>query len=79
MQIYQTYTINSGFWTLILCALIFGAILVCLSPQNAKSETPLVVITMLGDSLTAGYGLPIGEGLTDQLQTALDKKTEKIA
>ena len=78
MQIYQTFTINSGFWTLILCTLIFGAILVCLSPQNAKSETPLVVITMLGDSLTAGYGLPIGEGLTDQLQTALDKKTDKM-
>ena len=78
MQIYQTYTINSGFWTPILCALIFGAILVCLSPKNANSETPLVVITMLGDSLTAGYGLPIGEGLTDQLQTALDKKTDKM-
>ena len=78
LQIYQTYTINSGFWTPILCALIFGAILVFLSPQIAKSETPSLVITMLGDSLTAGYGLALGEGLTDQLQTALDKKTKNM-
>ena len=49
----------------------------CFNLQKAKSETAPIVITMLGDSLTAGYGLPIGEGLTDQLQTALDKKTDK--
>ena len=77
MQIYQTYTIDTGFWTPVLCALIIGAILVCLSPQIAKSETSSVIITILGDSLTAGYGLALGEGLTDQLQTALDKKTDK--
>ena len=77
MSIYQTYTIISGFWTPILYTSIFCAILMCFSLQNAKSETPPIVITMLGDSLTAGYGLPIGEGLTDQLQTALNEKTDK--
>ncbi|MFL2930205.1 MAG: arylesterase [Candidatus Micropelagos sp.] len=77
LSIYQTYTIISGFWTPILYTSIFCAILMCFSLQNAKSETAPIVITMLGDSLTAGYGLPIGEGLTDQLQTALNEKTDK--
>ena len=77
LSIYQTYTIISGFWTPILYTSIFCAILMSFGLQNAKSETAPIVITMLGDSLTAGYGLPIGEGLTDQLQTALNEKTDK--
>ncbi|EJW21230.1 hypothetical protein IMCC14465_10260 [alpha proteobacterium IMCC14465] len=71
--IYQTYTIISGFWTLIFCAAFLLA-----SISHVKSEALPVIITILGDSLTAGYGLPIDEGLTGQLQTALDKKKENI-
>ena len=34
--------------------------------RRAASAEPLKILA-LGDSLTAGYGLPRGEGFTDQL------------
>ena len=40
-----------------------------LLPAAAQAETTVVA---LGDSLTAGYGLPEGEGLVPQLQAWLD-------
>lgn len=40
-----------------------------LLPAAAQAETTIVA---LGDSLTAGYGLPEGEGLVPQLQQWLD-------
>lgn len=36
-----------------------------------------IQILALGDSLTAGYGLPAGEGFTDQLEVWLNERTEQ--
>lgn len=45
------------------------AVLLLAAPAQASPERPL--IWALGDSLTAGYGLPPREGFTAQLQRAL--------
>ena len=37
-----------------------------------------VTVAMLGDSLTAGYGLPQGEGLVPQLQGWLDARGAEV-
>lgn len=36
-----------------------------------------IAILAFGDSLTAGYGLPAGEGFTDQLQVWLEKELDQ--
>lgn len=36
-----------------------------------------IQILALGDSLTAGYGLPVGEGFTDQLEVWLNERAGK--
>jgi len=43
--------------------------------QNSANDTaePIAILAF-GDSLTAGYGLPAGEGFTDQLQVWLEKE-----
>ena len=53
----------------------FAALLVALlhlgtATPNAMSAEPLKILAF-GDSLTSGYGLPPGEGFTDQLGQAL--------
>lgn len=40
-------------------------------PAFAAARTP--VVTLLGDSVTAGYGLPAAQALPAQLQAALDR------
>jgi acyl-CoA thioesterase-1 len=57
---------------------IFAALLVALlhlgmAAPNAMSAEPLKILA-LGDSLTSGYGLPPGEGFTDQLGQALKEQ-----
>lgn len=47
-----------------------------LAAQPALAEE--VVIAALGDSLTAGYGLPQGEGLVPQLQGWLDEAGAEV-
>jgi len=49
--------------------------LLALAPVAASAETTIVA---LGDSLTAGYGLPEGEGLVPQLQNWLDAQGAEI-
>lgn len=49
-----------------LAALVLGGA----APMAAQADTPKVVA--LGDSLTAGYGLPDGQGFVPQLQAWLD-------
>lgn len=51
-------------------ALILPVLLACQAPLGAK---PITVVA-LGDSLTAGYGLPEGEGLVPKLQAWLQAK-----
>jgi acyl-CoA thioesterase-1 len=41
--------------------------------QNSESDAEISILAF-GDSLTAGYGLPAGEGFTDQLQVWLRKE-----
>ena len=43
-------------------------------PLHAENPAAPVVIVVLGDSLTAGYGLPEGEGLVPQLQAWLSER-----
>lgn len=55
------------FWLWVaLLALVFGP------PRLAAAEGP-VRILVLGDSLTAGYGLPAGASFPDQLERALNE------
>lgn len=46
--------------------------------QDAGGQAPEpIAILAFGDSLTAGYGLPAGEGFTDQLQVWLEGELEQ--
>lgn len=45
-------------------------LVLCTIPAQAQTIT----VAALGDSLTAGYGLPTGEGFVPQLQAWLDKR-----
>ncbi|HTX49980.1 MAG TPA: hypothetical protein VME40_11390, partial [Caulobacteraceae bacterium] len=42
-----------------------------LTPRLAVGASPPPVVTILGDSITAGYGLPASQALPAQLQRAL--------
>ncbi len=56
--------------TVLACAVILG-------PPTVWSK-PAVRILMLGDSITAGYGLPEAESLPQVLQTALRKTGHEV-
>ncbi len=57
---------HRGFFAALLAALLHLG----MTAPNAMSAAPLKILA-LGDSLTSGYGLPPGEGFTDQLGQAL--------
>ena len=57
---------HRGFFAALLAALLHLG----MAAPNAMSAEPLKILA-LGDSLTSGYGLPPGEGFTDQLGQAL--------
>lgn len=63
----KTHALASNFITMI------GALflLLCLFALPTKAQTPISIITF-GDSLSAGYQLPQGQGFSDQLQQKLD-------
>jgi acyl-CoA thioesterase-1 len=48
------------------------AVFALLAVGSAEAR-PLPVVTLLGDSITAGYGLPAGAALPAQLQAALNR------
>jgi acyl-CoA thioesterase-1 len=56
-------------------ALKAAAITLALVPQAAAAE---VVVAALGDSITAGYGLPTGEGLVPTLQAWLRERGSEV-
>jgi acyl-CoA thioesterase-1 len=64
----RSYGLHLAFYQIIAacCALLFGA----MYPHFAAAETPLRVVA-LGDSLTAGYGLPARDGFVPRLQATL--------
>jgi acyl-CoA thioesterase-1 len=52
-------------------ALLAGALALCAGAARAAQADGTAVVTMLGDSLTAGYGLPAADAIPAQLQAAL--------
>lgn len=52
--------------------IIYGLVAMVFASLNIAKAEPIKMLA-LGDSLTAGYGLGPGEGLTAQLQAQLDK------
>ena len=59
----------------VLGALWLGVAGVSSAVHADQDET---VIVVLGDSLTAGYGLPIEQSFPAQLETALRKRGHKV-
>ena len=75
----RSYGLHLAFYQIIAacCALLFGA----MNPHFAIAETPLHVVThvvALGDSLTAGLGLPAKDGFVPRLQAALAAQGAKV-
>jgi acyl-CoA thioesterase-1 len=67
----RSYGLRRAFYQIIAtcCALLFGAF----NPHFAIAETHAVAhVVALGDSLTAGLGLPAKDGFVPQLQAALE-------
>src|SRR5271157_3437653 len=61
-----------GHWRALVQALALAAVLALGVGERASARTLRLVV--LGDSLTAGYGLPPGKAFPDQLQAALGAK-----
>jgi acyl-CoA thioesterase I len=59
-----------GYFRLLVQAVMFAAVLA--SASHAAARTLRLVV--LGDSLTAGYGLPPGKAFPDRLEAALSAK-----
>src|ERR1700749_334471 len=60
---------GSSRWT--LSAPLPGALLLSAGPVQARQPDGTLVVTMLGDSLTAGYGLRAQDAIPARLQGAL--------
>jgi acyl-CoA thioesterase-1 len=56
-----------GHWLLLVQAVAFAVVLAAASPAAART----ILLVVLGDSLTAGLGLPPGKAFPDRLQAAL--------
>jgi acyl-CoA thioesterase-1 len=56
-----------GHWLLLVQAVALGVVLAAASPAEART----IRLVVLGDSLTAGLGLPPGKAFPDRLQAAL--------
>ena len=56
-----------GHWLLLVQAVVFAVVLAAASPVAART----IRLVVLGDSLTAGLGLPPGKAFPDRLQAAL--------
>jgi acyl-CoA thioesterase I len=61
-----------GHWRALVQALALAAVLALGIGEPASARTLSLVV--LGDSLTAGYGLPPGKAFPDQLQAALSAR-----
>ena len=59
-----------GHWVLLVQAVAFAITLAAASPAAART----IRLVVLGDSLTAGLGLPPGQAFPDRLQAALRAK-----
>jgi acyl-CoA thioesterase-1 len=59
-------------------ALLIAAGVLTLGGSAAAARDKSMIITILGDSITAGYGLPAGDALPAQLQAALTRMGIKV-
>src|SRR5215470_15002130 len=71
----RSYGLRGTFYQIIAvcCALLFGAF----NSHLAIAESPLHIVA-LGDSLTAGLGLPAKDGFVPRLQAALAAQGAKV-
>lgn len=63
----KTKPTSYGHWLLLVQAVAFAVVLAAASPAAART----IRLVVLGDSLTAGLGLPPGKAFPDRLQAAL--------
>lgn len=63
----KTKPTSYGHWLLLVQAVAFAVVLAAASPVAART----IRLVVLGDSLTAGLGLPPGKAFPDRLQAAL--------
>lgn len=63
----------------ILILIAITSVLAIFSPSGASraADGEQIAILAFGDSLTAGYGLPAGEGFTDKLEIWLNENSDK--
>lgn len=59
-------------FVLALVATSLGALLAASPPESARGEAATPVLLVVGDSISAGYGLPKGVGWVDLLQKRVD-------
>jgi acyl-CoA thioesterase-1 len=71
----KTKSPSYGHWRLLVQALVFAAALATASHAAART----IRLVVLGDSLTAGLGLPPGKAFPDRLQAALRAKGWDVA
>lgn len=64
--------------TMRLLITLFALMLSLLTPAHAQREACAPRILMLGDSLTAGYGLAQGQDVPSQLQNVLSQKSIRV-
>jgi acyl-CoA thioesterase-1 len=63
--------------SLALCGLSMAMVLTAIPPRAADAGE--IRLLALGDSLSAGYGLALGEGFSDQLGAALSREGLNVA
>ncbi len=57
--------------------LLTGALALAVAPPALAASKPMI-LTMLGDSITAGFGLPSGDALPAQLEAELHRRGVKV-
>ncbi len=62
----------------LMAATAGAALALCAGPAPARAPDGAAVVTMLGDSLTAGYGLQAGEAIPAQLEAELLRRGVKV-
>ena len=58
--------------------LLAGSLLLCAGGAEARAPDGTLVVTMLGDSLTAGYGLRAADAIPARLEAALKARGLKV-
>jgi acyl-CoA thioesterase-1 len=71
-------TVATGYGRFVAAVNSLLVAFLCLLP-GAQAEGQTVRIAMLGDSLTAGYGLPPAQALPGRLEAALQRRAHNVA